>query len=152
MQKLDTICAGLRRNARKVREGIADLPGLKLRKTPDQEGDIGVTVFADHGTRKRRNRFVGALHAEGIAANGPGGSAILPTIERIEKKLTIHPDWPSFTNPEGKAIQYGKNCCPRTTKILSRYGGVIMDPNFTDADTKDIVQAFRKVYLAMNKA
>jgi 8-amino-3,8-dideoxy-alpha-D-manno-octulosonate transaminase len=150
LQKLETICSGLRTNARKVREGIADLPGLTLRKTPDQEGDLGVTVFLDHGTRERRDRFLRAMRAEGVAAAGPGGSVILPTNERIENKVTIHPDWPSFNSPQGKAIRYGNECCPRTIDILGRYGGVIMDPNFTDDDVEDIVAAIRKVYSAMN--
>jgi len=149
LQKLELICSGLRRNARKVREGIADLPGLKLRKTPDQEGDLGVTVFLDHGTRERRDRFLRALRAEGVSASGPGGSVILPINKRIENKVTVHPDWPSFNSPEGKAIRYGAESCPRTIDILGRHGGVIMDPNFTDDDIKDIVRAIRKVYLAM---
>ena len=152
LQKLETICSGLRRNTRKVREGIADLPGLRLRKTPDQEGDLGVTVFLDMDTRERRDRFLQAMRAEGIAARGPGGSAILPTKERIENKLTIHPDWPSFNSPQGKAIRYGAECCPRTIDILGRHGGVIMDPNFTDDDLKDIIAAIRKVYMAMRTA
>jgi 8-amino-3,8-dideoxy-alpha-D-manno-octulosonate transaminase len=152
LQKLETICGGLRNNARKVREGIADLPGLKLRKTPDQEGDLGVTVFLDHGTRQRRDRFLRAMRAEGISASGPGGSVILPVDKRIETKATIHPEWPSFNSPEGKAIRYGSECCPRTIDILGRHGGVIMDPNFTDEDVQDIVRAIRKVYLAMKTA
>ncbi len=152
LQKLETICSGLRRNSRKVREGIADLPGLRLRKTSDQEGDLGVTIFLDMDTRERRDRFLRAMRAEGIAARGPGGSAILPTKERIENKATIHPDWPSFNSPQGKAIRYGAECCPRTIDILGRHGGVIMDPNFTDDDLKDIVAAIRKVYLAMRTA
>ena len=152
LQKLETICSGLRRNTRKVREGIADLPGLELRKTPDQEGDLGVTVFLDMDTRERRDRFLRAMRAEGIAARGPGGSAILPTKERIENKLTVHPDWPTFNSPQGKAIRYGAECCPRTIDILGRHGGVIMDPNFTDADLKDIIAAIRKVYMAMRTA
>jgi dTDP-4-amino-4,6-dideoxygalactose transaminase len=152
LQKLDTICSGLRANARKVREGIADLPGLKLRKTPDQEGDLGVTIFLDHGNRQRRDRFLRALRAEGISASGPGGSVILPIDPRIENKLTIHPAWPSFQSPEGKAIRYGSQCCPRTIDILDRFGGVIMDPKFTEDDLKDIVRAIRKVYLAMGSA
>ncbi len=152
LQKLETICKGLRSNARKVRQGIAGLPGLKLRKSPDLEGDLGVTVFLDHGTRQRRDRFLRALRAEGIAGAGPGGSAILPIDKRIENKVTIHPDWPSFQSPEGKAIRYGSECCPRTIDILGRHGGVIMDPNFSDQDLKDIVQAIRKVYTAMGPA
>lgn len=152
LTKLETICGGLRRNAKIVREGIADLPGLKLRKTPDVEGDLGVTVFLDHGTRERRDRFLRAMRAEGIAARGPGGSVILPSNPRIENKVTIHSDWPSFNSPEGKAIQYGADTCPRTIDILGRHGGVIMDPTFTRDDLKDIIAAIRKVYMAMRTA
>jgi 8-amino-3,8-dideoxy-alpha-D-manno-octulosonate transaminase len=152
VQKLETICSRLRANARKVREGIADLPGLKMRKMPDQEGDLGVTIFLDHGTRQRRDRFLRALRAEGIAASGPGGSVVLPADRRVESKATIHPDWPSFNTPQGKAIKYGAESCPKTIDILGRTGGVIMDPNFTEEDLEDIVKAIRKVYLAMNQA
>ena len=152
LQKLETICGGLRSNARKVREGIADLPGLKLRKTPDQEGDMGITVFLDLGSRERRNRFVRALHAERVTGAGPGGSVVLPMEKWIENKVTLHPDWPSFQTPQGKAIRYGRQCCPRSIDILGRYGGVIMDPNFSDDDVKDIIAAIRKVYTAMRMA
>lgn len=149
LTKLETICSGLRNNARKVREGIADLPGLKLRKTPDVDGDLGVTVFLDRGTRKGRDDFLRALRAEGIGSRGPGGSAVLPIDPRIENKVTVHPAWPSFNSPEGKAIRYGHACCTRTIDILDRHGGVIMDPSFTDDDLADIIEAIRKVYLAM---
>ena len=152
LQKLETICKGLRTNARKVRQGIADLPGLKLRTSHDEDGDLGVGVFIDMGTRERRDNYLRAMRAEGIAAGGPGGSVILPTDGRIENKVTLHPDWPSFNTPQGKAIRYGSECCPRTIDILGRAGGVIMDPNFTDEDLKDIVTAIRKVYTAMNPA
>ena len=149
LRKLETICAGLRKNALKVREGIADLPGLYLRKSPDPSGDLGVGVFLDLGNRTRRDHFLRAMRAEGIHAAGPAGSVILPIDERIENKLTVHADWPSFNSPRGKAIQYGSKCCPRTLDIIGRYGGVIMDPNFAEDDVKDIIAAIRKVYSTM---
>ncbi len=152
VQKLETICSRLRANARKVREGIADLPGLKMRKMPDPEGDLGVTVFLDHGTREHRDKFLRALRAEGISASGPAGSVILPIDPRIEQKATVHPDWPSFNTPHGKAIRYGAECCPRTIDIIGRMGGVVLDPSFTDDDLNDIIQAIRKVYLALHAA
>ncbi len=152
LQKLETICERLRANARKVREGIKDLPDLKLRKTGDVDGDLGVTVFLDMGTRARRDRFLRALSAEGIAPSGPGGSAILPADGRIESKTTVHPDWPTFNTPQGKAIKYGAESCPRTVDILGRHGGVIMDPNFSHDDLQDIIRAIRKVYMAMRNA
>jgi dTDP-4-amino-4,6-dideoxygalactose transaminase len=150
LKKLETICQRVRQSARKVRDGIADLPGIKLRKSPDLEGDIGVGVFLDLGTKQRRDRFIKAMDAEGVSASPPGGSAILPVQERIEKKATVHPAWPSFRSAEGQAIRYGRECCPRTIDILGRHAGVMMDPTFGDDDLKDIIRAVRKVYLAMS--
>jgi len=150
--KLETICRLLRQNAKTVRDGIADLPGLKLRKTGDFEGDVGVGVFIDLGTRQRRDRFLRAMRAEGIAANGPAGSVILPTDQRIENKVTVHPAWPTFNSPEGKAIRYGAACCPRTIDIIGRFGGVVMDPRFTQRDLEDIIRAIRKVFPAIMRS
>ncbi len=152
VKKLESICAPLRANAKKVREGIADLPGLKMRKSADVEGDLGSVIFFDWGTRERRDRFLRAIRAEGISASGPGGSVILPADGRIANKATIHPDWPSFTSPQGKAIQYGAESCPRTIDIINRFGGVMMGPRYDDNDVKDIIRAIRKVYSAMQTA
>ena len=149
VQKLDAICTPLRANAKKVREGIADLPGLKMRKSADVEGDLGSVIFFDLGTRERRDKFLRAMRAEGISAGGPGGSVILPADGRIAKKATIHPDWPSFNSPQGKAIQYGAESCPRTIDIIGRFGGVMMGPRYDDDDVKDIIRAIRKVYPAI---
>ncbi len=149
LKKLETICAGLRTNAKAVRAGLADLPGLKLRKSGDIEGDLGMRVFLDMGTRERRDRFLRAVRAEGISAAGPGGSAILPVSGRVANKATIHPDWPSFRSPEGQAIQYGAECCPRTIDILDRHGGVTIGPKYDEQDVADVIAAVRKVYLAM---
>jgi len=152
LKKLESICTPLRANAKKVREGIADLPGLKMRKSADVDGDLGSVIFFDWGTRERRDRFLRAIRAEGISAGGPGGSVILPADGRIASKATIHPDWPSFNSPQGKAIQYGAESCPRTIDIIGRFGGVMMGPRYDDNDVKDIIRAIRKVYPAMGPA
>ncbi|MHB8952657.1 MAG: DegT/DnrJ/EryC1/StrS family aminotransferase [Pirellulaceae bacterium] len=152
LTKLETICKNLRANARMVREGIADLPGLKLRKTADVDGDLGVGVFLEFASNEMRDDFLRAMRAEGVGASGPGGSAVLPTDPRIEQKLTIHPSWPSFASAEGQAIQYGSQCCPRTIDILDRAGGVIMDPKFSKQDIRDVIRAIRKVYPAITQA
>lgn len=152
VQKLDAICKSLRANARKVREGIADLPGIKLRKSSDVDGDLGCAVFLDCGTRERRDKFLRAIRAEGVSAGGPGGSVILPADGRIAKKATIHPEWPSFNSPRGKEICYGAESCPRTIDIIGRFGGVTIGPRYTEDDVKDVIRAIRKVYLGMGLA
>lgn len=146
VQKLDTICQALRDNAKTVREGIADLPGLKLRKSADVEGDLGTTVFLDCGTRERRDRFFRVMRAEGVSVAGAGGSVILRADARIASKATIHRQWPSFTTPHGKEIAYGPESCPRTIDIIGRFGGVSIGPRYTDEDVQDVIRAIRKVY------
>jgi len=136
----------VRANARRVYEGIRDLPGIQLRRLPDPEGEIGSAVYLGFRTKETRDRFMAAMKAEGVPVSPPSGSANLPISPYIEKKVTVHPAWPSFTSPRGRAIQYGPKCCPRTTDILSRFAGPLLDPKFTRSDTDDIVAAIRKVY------
>lgn len=152
LEKLELICSKLRQNARIVREGIADLPGIKFRKSPDIDGDIGYAVYLDLQNREKRDRFLRALRAEGISAVGPVGSVILPIDRRVEQKATVHPDWPTFRSERGSKIAYGAECCPRTIDIINRFGGVIIDPNFTEDDLRDIIKAIRKVYPAVVRA
>jgi len=146
LRKLDTIVGDIRGNARRVYDGIRDLPGIRFRKLPDPAGELGSAVFLGFDTKDKCERFKAAMKAENINVNNPGGSIVLPAQPHIEKKVTVHPAWPSFTSPRGKAIQYGASCCPRTIDILSRFAGPSLDPKFSKKDTDDIVAAIRKVY------
>lgn len=145
-RKLDKVVDAVRANAQRVYEGIRDLPGIKFRRRYDPAGELGSGVFIDFGGKPRRDRFLAAMKAENITAAGPGGSVILPTLPHIMAKRTLHPAWPSFNTPRGKAIRYGPETCPRTIDIHGRFGGVPMDPKFTRADLDDIIAAIRKVY------
>jgi 8-amino-3,8-dideoxy-alpha-D-manno-octulosonate transaminase len=152
VRKLDTIIGAVRANARRVYDGIRDLPGLHLRRLPDPEGELGTGVFLGFKTKEERQRYADAMKAENVPVASPGGSVILPIVPEIEGKITVTPNWPSFTSPRGKAIRYGKECCPRTIDILSRFAGVMMSPKFTKQDMDDATAAIRKVYGAMSRA
>ena len=145
-RKLDTIVEAVRSKARRVYEGIRDLPGLHLRHLPDPEGELGSAVFLGFSTKEQCERYVALMKKENVPAHRPAGSVILPIVPHIEKKITLHPAWPSFTTERGKSIRYGAACCPRTIDILARFAGVPLDPKFSQQDTDDIVAAIRKVY------
>jgi 8-amino-3,8-dideoxy-alpha-D-manno-octulosonate transaminase len=151
LRKLDTIVGAVRANARRVYDGIHDLRGIELRHLPDPAGELGSWVFIGFKDQPQRDRFVRAMKAENVPASPPGGSVILPILPHIEKKVTIHPAWPSFTSERGRSIQYGKACCPRTLEVLNRFAGVALDPKYSRRDTDDIVAAIRKVYPAIMK-
>ena len=148
VRKLDRIVGDIRAVARRVYEGIADLPGLRRRLLPDPAGELGVGVYLDLGSKAARDHFLKAMRAENVPASPPSGSVILPVQNYAEKKLAVHPEWPSFRVGRGPEIRYGAATCPRTIDILGRFGGVLLDPKFSEADTRDIVAAIRKVYPA----
>jgi len=146
VRKLDRIVGDIRAVARRVHEGIADLPGLRTRLLPDPAGELGVGVYLDLGSKEARDVFLKAMRAENVPASPPSGSVVLPVQPYAEKKLTVHPEWPTFRAGRGPEIRYGAQSCPRTIDILNRFGGVLLDPKFSESDTRDIVAAIRKVY------
>jgi 8-amino-3,8-dideoxy-alpha-D-manno-octulosonate transaminase len=146
VRKLDRIVGDIRAVSRRVYDGIADLPGLKLRLRPDPAGELGVGVYIEFPSKDERDRFLAAMRAENVPASGPSGSAILPIQGYAERKLTVHPEWPTFQSPRGKQIQYGRASCPRTIDVLDRFGGVLFDPGYSESDTRDVVAAIRKVW------
>jgi 8-amino-3,8-dideoxy-alpha-D-manno-octulosonate transaminase len=149
VRKLDTIIGNVRRNARRVYDGIRDLPGARLRKLPDPAGELGTGVFLEFRSAADRQRFSEAMKAERVPVSPPAGSVILPIVPEIEQKVTVTPRWPSFASEHGRSIRYGRECCPRTIDILGRFAGVMMGPKYTERDTTDAVTALRKVYPAI---
>jgi 8-amino-3,8-dideoxy-alpha-D-manno-octulosonate transaminase len=152
LRKLDTIIGDVRRNARRVYDGIRDLPGAHPRHLPDPAGELGTGIFLGFRTKEDRQRYADAMKAEGVPVSAPGGSVILPIVPEIERKVTVTPRWPSFSSERGKSIRYGRECCPRTIDILSRFAGVLMNPKYTQRDTDDAIAAVRKVHPAIVKA
>ncbi len=152
LRKLDTIIGDVRRNARRVYAGLRDLPGAHLRLLPDPQGELGTGIFLGFRTKEDRQRYADAMKAEGVPVSSPGGSVILPIVPEIEQKVTVTPRWPSFSSDRGKSIRYGRECCPRTIDILSRFAGVMMNPRYTERDSDDAVAAVRKVHPAIVRA
>jgi dTDP-4-amino-4,6-dideoxygalactose transaminase len=148
MGKLDAIIASLRAHARRIYEGIADLPDPPLRHRPDAQGDLGSAIVLQFESRGRRDRFIKAMHEEQLPAGPPFGSIVLPIQPYIENKTTIHPAWPSFTSERGRAIRYGAACCPRTLELLDRHAAIPLDPKYSRQDVDDLVAGIRRAYRA----
>jgi dTDP-4-amino-4,6-dideoxygalactose transaminase len=149
LRKLETILGLFRRNWRFVTEQIRDVPGIKLRHSPDPEGEIGLRVYLRLETKELRDKFVAAMRAENVPASPPSGSLVLPTAPYIEQKAVPHEHWPSFRSPRGQAIRYGAECCPRTSELYSRAAAISLGPKYSESDLRDIVTAIRKVHRAL---
>ena len=76
-----------------------------------------------------------------------------PADRRADRKQGHRPPRLAFLQHaarQGHPLRRGM--LPKNDRHHRALGGVIMDPNFTDDDVKDIIAAIRKVYMAMHTA
>jgi len=145
LSKLDSMVTQLRRNAEAVYRGIEDLNGIRLRKRPDPEGDIGYGVYFEVKDKSTRDRCIRELRKLRVPASTLTGSVLLPVAESVVSKRTRHPDWPSFNSPEGKAIKYGPDSCRQTLEIFDKFVQVRVGPKYTERINDYISDAIRNV-------
>jgi dTDP-4-amino-4,6-dideoxygalactose transaminase len=146
LTKLDAMVAQLRGNAAAVYEGIKGIPGIRLRHRPDPQGDIGYGVYFEVKDKAARDRCIQELRQRKVPASTLTGSVLLPIEESVINKRTRHPDWPSFTSPQGKAIQYGPDSCKQTLEIFDRFVQVRIGAKYTQRIDDHIIDSIRQVH------
>lgn len=146
LRKLDRMLASSKRHARRIHDGVRDLPGVKFRLMPDPAGDNGVVFFLGFESRERCRRYMANMKQQNVPCGAPAGSVLLPDQSYIKNKISTHPAWPTWNTPRGKSIQYGKERYPRSVDVLDRFAGVPVNPMYTKADTDFIIEAIRKAY------
>jgi len=149
LPKLDTMVANMRRNAQTILDAIRSIPGAAGRQQPDPAGDIGYAVYLDMKNKAPRDRCIQELRNRKIPASTLTGSVLLPLEESVINKRTRHPDWPSFTSPQGKAIRYGPESCPQTLDVFNRFVQVRIGARYTQRINDYIAAAIREVYAAV---
>ncbi|HNS21306.1 MAG TPA: DegT/DnrJ/EryC1/StrS family aminotransferase [Sedimentisphaerales bacterium] len=146
LTKLDAMVAQMRGAAQAVYEGIQNVPGIRLRRRPDPQGDIGYCVGWEMKDEASRDRCIEELRSRKVPASTLVGSVLLPIEESVINKRTRHPDWPSFNSPQGKEIRYGPDCCRQTLEVHDRFVLVRIGAKYTQRITDYLVDAIRQVY------
>lgn len=146
LAKLDTMIASMRTHAEALYAAIAGLGGLSPRKRPDPAGDIGYAVFFEVRDAATRDRWIRELRQRRVPASTLTGSVLLPVEESVVQKRARHRDWPSFTSPEGRAIQYGPAACPQTLGIFDRFVQIRIGARYTPRITEHLIQSVREVH------
>jgi 8-amino-3,8-dideoxy-alpha-D-manno-octulosonate transaminase len=149
LTKLDTMLAQLRGNARAIYDGIKDLAGIRLRRRPDPDGDIGYAVYFEMNDKTMRDRCIKDLRNRKVPASTLTGSVLLPIQESVINKRARHPDWPSFNSPAGKKIEYGPDCCRQTLEVFDRFVQVRVGAKYTKRINDHIIGSIRQVYQAL---
>jgi 8-amino-3,8-dideoxy-alpha-D-manno-octulosonate transaminase len=149
LTKLDTMIEQMRHNANVIREGIQNLPNIRMRRQPDPQGDIGYAVYWEMNDRSSRDQCIQELRKRKVPASTLSGSVLLPLQESVINKRTRHPRWPSFNSDRGKTIKYGPACCPQTLDIFNRYVQIRVGAKYPEHVVDYIVKAIQEVYRAL---
>lgn len=136
---------------RRIHTGIADCPGIQPHRSPDPEGDCGITVALLLESGRHAKRFAQALNAEGIPAasiydQGIPDRHIYCNWEYVMDKRSSDAHGRPWTSPLHDASrQYHREMCPKTLDILGRTVIVSLAQTFEDHHAEWIIQGIRKV-------
>ena len=146
LRKIDQIVNGLRERFNQFKEGIEDIPGVRIRPTNDDDGHLGVhwdLIFDDAETCAR---FSDAMRAHGHStALGYGASPVYMRPQILNQK-TASPQANPWESPayEGDA-KYGKGLCPRTEDLLRRVLLITsVNPWYPEGKVDELIDAVRK--------
>lgn len=149
VRKLDHILAEQRRRGGYVIERVSRIPGVKMRRSNDWNGEHHLTVDLLFPSQELRDRFSKAMRAENVPMERPSAAVVLPAQPPVANKVVPHPAWPSFNSPRGKELRYSADAFPRTMEIFNCAATLTIGPQYSDRDLDDIVAAITKVYTAL---
>ena len=136
LSRLDGLLERMRTNHARLVERVADLPGLRLRRANDEDGDAGIALVAFAEDAARAAGAVDALNAEGVLA--------MRIYEPRTPDLHVYPYWAPVLSAL-KAEGADPPDCPRTLELLERSIHVDVSPLSDDQDLDEIAFAFEKV-------
>jgi dTDP-4-amino-4,6-dideoxygalactose transaminase len=136
LTRLDGLLERMRANHARLTAEINGLPGLRLRRANDEDGDAGIALIAFADDAKRAAEAVAALNAEGVLA--------MQIYSPATPDLHVFPFWA----PVLAAIEAdGRRApdCPGTLGLLERSIHIDVSPLCEERDLDEIAFAFEKV-------
>ena len=136
LTRLDGLVAKMRSNHARMRERVAALPGLTLRRPNDDGGDAGICLVAFAARADVAADAVDALRAEGVDA--------MRIYNPEVPDLHVYPFWKPIFDALADAGRPQPEC-PRTLELLERSIHIDLSPLCDEQDLDEIAFAFEKV-------
>lgn len=136
----DGIIGPCRKTWRTLRERLnTACPGIALRKTGDDDGDIGIALYIDLGTPERCGAFAKSLRQAGIPT-GPTSSVLnMAKSDLVQGGLT----------PTRRTVQARTDGCGNTDAIVASLCCIPITPHLTEAHTDRIAEAVTHAWKEM---
>ena len=146
LTRLDGFIENMRIRKQKLRQAIADIDGIELRKLHDEEGDAATTMVFLLPTPDLASKFGERMGEYGVGAgpmytHGNGDKHVYPGWEYILRKKTYHPNGLPYSHPSYGEIKYSDRMCPRTLDYLGRAICIGVHPEMTDEGIEKVSTA-----------
>jgi 8-amino-3,8-dideoxy-alpha-D-manno-octulosonate transaminase len=148
VQKFPDIILRMRIRQIRLRRTLRDIPGIRLRRLVDEEGDSGAYLIWFHEDKETAERFAEAMRAEGIPVSPPpGGIHQYRHMSNLLKNVPVTTAGCPWTCPfnQESPMEYHVGMLPRSDDLLDRARMIPLPPIMTDQDEGDLVRAFKKV-------
>ncbi|MBS7618252.1 DegT/DnrJ/EryC1/StrS family aminotransferase [Candidatus Bathyarchaeota archaeon] len=151
LRKIDGIIARMRKRKANIVKAVSELDGIEVHTPVDPKGDVAVAVIVFLESFEKAELFARALNAENIGA--------WHFFNPSRRDLHVYYHWDVLLNKVsfaskgcpytcpiyGKPIEYSREMCPKTLKILSRAVNIDVSPLLTDEDEATIIEGVEKV-------
>lgn len=143
LKKMDWIIKGIRKNKRRIKRGIAKVPGITFRRLNDAEGEAGISLVFFVETPEKAVAFKKALIAENIWTPSGGYPAVVYDPKSFDGHVFMH--WGHIFN----GIERVKGRYQQSLDLLSRAVHLDISPLLGEGDADDVAEAVRKVAAAI---
>jgi len=152
LDKLDRLLSLMRRNQRRIIDGIKDVAGIQVRPVNDPDGDTGICLMFYLDDKSKVQPFALALQAEGVNASGVFNQGIPDWHIYAHWKHVIGQMAPNdikcpWSCPYHKSepVQYAADMNPNTLEYLGRVIHMDIPAQMSVEDCDMIAEAIRKV-------
>lgn len=151
--RLDDLLAKMRRNQKRIIDGIKNTEGVRVRPSYDADGDTGICLMFYLDDSQKVGKFVEALKAEGVDAAGVFDSGIPDWHIYAHWKHVIEQKTPTAVNCPwecpyhtlSEPVEYDAEMNPVTLELLSRVVHLDIPPQMSVEDCDMIADAINKV-------
>jgi len=154
--KLDSIIAHMHHAKYRIRKGLEEIRGLKLRRILDPDGDSGLFLLMTWPNEEIRDKVVKETRKAGIVTGSKGLNNLtmpewhqhiyyqIPSLVKKKGLNSTGRPWTDPLNEFAKDYSYDKGTCPFTDDLIACSSLLSISPTLTDEVCDHIAEEFQK--------
>lgn len=150
-KKLPGIIAAMKKRHDRIKATLqAEIPGIRFRACPDEDGQIGSNAGIILPSAKAAAAFNRAINAENVQAHVLYGGKPVYMIPSLYHQRSAEKDGFPYNYPFKKPVVIEANSCPRAVDLIPRTTYIPISPVLSDQDADEIIEAVVKVQRALD--